>query len=481
MCCSLSRPNIVRCQKSMLNLSVIKKIILPSILAMFFIAIFSIHSLNKHSSFSTNALDLGIHTQAIYLFSNSFSPYSSILHMPYLADHFGLITFFLSFLYRFFPEASTLLILQAILIGISSIFIYLIALDKLKNIFISFLITLCYLASPSIISAVDFDFHLATISVFPLALILYSWYFKKNKLYWISLLIGIAFKEDIQIFIFGLGIYQLIQKQYKQGLATVIFAVISFYIIKFIFMPSLWVGAENLDIGTSILPFNDPITLIYLLFTKPTVFSDQIFNSQIKLDTIDFVYRQFGFLSLLSPLSWLTIFPALFLRFSSLATHFWISNFHYNANLVPFMAVSAILALGKFKIPLTVTTTLLVFFLITGGLAPNKMIWITIQNPFQDFSRFEYLKNSLKNIPSTAKISAQSPIVPHLANREKIYMFPDLSDANYIILDTKVDSYPLENEELNKKIQELENSPLWQVEKKKTLLIFRKTLNNQLP
>lgn len=452
-----------------------QKIILPVLLAALFTVIFSVHSLSRHNTFNSHALDLGIHTQASFLFAKNLLPFSSILHMPYLADHFGLIMLILSPIYKLFPSAATILVLQALLVSLSSIFIYAIALDKLRNVLLSSLITLSYLAAPGVLSAINFDFHLATISVFPLSLMLYAWYFKKFKLYWTSLILGITFKEDIQIFIFGLGIYQLIQKQHKQGAITLLLAASSFYLIKFQIMPSLWFGVENLDIGTSLLPLTDPFTLIYLFLLRPNIFMDQIFNSPVKLNTIDFVYRQFAFLPLLSPLSWFTVFPALFLRFSSLATHFWTSSFHYNANLTPFLAVSAILALKKFRIPFFPVIILLIFFLITGGLTPNGMIWRTMQNPFQDPSRFRHIEDDLQTIPASAAVSAQSPLVPHIANREKIYMFPEIYDAEYIVLDPSLSNYPLRPEELQSKIAALEKSKYWQIYKEtKSLIIFQK-------
>lgn len=453
----------------------VQKAILPSLLAILFVLLFSLHSLSRHLNFNSHALDLGIHSQAIYLFSKNLLPFSSILHMPYLADHFGLIMFFFSPIYILFPSAATILVLQSILVALSSIFIYLIALDKTKNVLLTFLITLSYLASPSIASAINFDFHLATISVFPLSLMLYAWHYKKPILYWSALFLSITFKEDVQVFIFGLGIYQLIKKQYAQGLATISFAATTFYLIKFQVMPFFWSGVENLDIGTSILPLNDPFALIYLFFLRPNIFLDQFFNSPVKLNTIDFVYRQFAFLSLASPLSWLTVFPALFLRFSSSATHFWTSSFHYNTNLIPFLAVSAAYAIKKFQIPTIPAIILLFFFLITGGLAPNSLIWRTIQKPFSDPLRFQYIQSSIEDIPSESSVSAQSPLVPHLANRKNIYMFPEIYDSEYIVLDTSLSSYPLTPAELNRKISFLKKSKYWRVKNEiKSLVVFQK-------
>lgn len=452
-----------------------QKIIIPSLLAVLFTIIYSYHSLYRHLTFNSHALDLGIHTQAAFLFSQELLPFSSLLHMPYLADHFGVITFLLSPIYKIFPDAITLLIIQAIFVGLSNIPIYLIALDKLKSVILSLLISLSYLTAPSILSAINFDFHLTTISVLPLSLILASWYFKKWALYVAFLFFAVLFKEDVQIFIFGLGVYSLFMHLRRIGILTIIFSLTSFYLIKFQIMPFFWSGVESFDIGSSILPLSDPVLLVYLLITNPKIFIDQIFNSPIKLGTIDFVYRQFAFLPLLSPLSWLTVFPALFLRFSSTATHFWTSGFHYNANLIPFLAASAIFAIAKFNLPKNAISLLLIFFLITGGLAPNTLIWTTLTLNINDASRFSYINNEIKNLPSSVSISAQSPIVPHLANRERIYMYPEIYDAEYLVLDTSLSGYPLTKDELQEKIKLLKKSSFWKiVGSKKDLIIFKR-------
>lgn len=452
-----------------------QRIILPSLLAVLFIIIFSLHSLNRHFSFNSHAFDLGIYTQATYLYSQGLTPFSTLKHMTILADHFGPVLFLISPVYKLFPTASTLLILQAVFVSLSSIPIYLIALDKLKNTILSLLITLAYLTSVGITSAVNFDFHLATISVLPLSLVLYCWYFKRWKLYWITLLFSLTFKEDVSLFIVGLGLFQLLEKKIKLGLSTATFALVSIYIIKFQIMPFLWKGGESAYLSTSTLPLDSPIDLFLLFIIKPTMFTDQIFNSPVKMQTIDALYRQFAFLPVLSVFSWLTVFPSLLLRFSSNYTQTWTNTWHHSANLVPFLAVSAIFALSKFKIPNLPVVILLLFFLVTGGLTPNGMIWTTIQNPIQNFSRFQYMQNAIKNIPNSAAVSAQSPLVPHLANRKDIYLFPEVYGAEYIVLDTSLSSYPMGYDELKNKISTLRKSKYWQVKTEdKNLIVFRK-------
>lgn len=449
-------------------------LILPSLLATLFFIIFTTHTLYRHFTFNSHPFDLGIYTQAIYLYGQGQLAFSSLKHMILLADHFGLILAFLSPIYKLFPQATTLLIIQSLFVTLSSIPIYLIAIDKIKSLWASLLLTISYLTSVGILSAINFDFHLSTISVLPLSLILYSWYFKKWKLYWSSLLLSVTFKEDVPLFILGTGLFVLIQKQIKLSILTMIFALASLYLIKFVAMPLLWKGAEAAYIQTSNLPLDSPIDLINLFIVRPGIFIDQIFNSPIKMQTINELYRQFIFLPFLSPLNWLTVFPSLFFRFSSTYTQAWTNSFHHSANLIPFLAISAILVIDKFRLPTQFVSYLLVFLLLTSSLSPHSFIWSTVWLDFNT-NHYSYIRSNLEKIPSDATISAQSPIIPHLANRERVYLFPEIYDAQYLVLDKSLSSYPMAHGDLENKIAIFSRSTNWKIFlQHRSLIIFQR-------
>lgn len=85
------------------------------------------------------------------------------------------------------------------------------------------------------------------------------------------------------------------------------------------------------------------------------------------------------------------------------------------------------------------------------------------------------LYDALKLIPDTAKLSAQSFIVPHVAMRDYIYQYPVVNDASYIIFMTGESSYPLNDEEFGKKTEEYLASTAWEnIYKKNNTFIFRK-------
>jgi hypothetical protein len=58
-------------------------------------------------------------------------------------------------------------------------------------------------------------------------------------------------------------------------------------------------------------------------------------------------------------------------------------------------------------------------------------------------------------IPPGAPLSTQSNLYPHLAHREKAYLFPAINDAEYIFLDVTSSTYPIALRELNEWMQGL--------------------------
>ncbi len=82
----------------------------------------------------------------------------------------------------------------------------------------------------------------------------------------------------------------------------------------------------------------------------------------------------------------------------------------------------------------------------------------------------------LAKIPADAKVSAQSPLCPHLAFREYIYHYPFIGDANYIaLIPAEANKYPLTDETYQKAIDDFLASGDWQIaEKNEAILILKK-------
>ena len=64
-------------------------------------------------------------------------------------------------------------------------------------------------------------------------------------------------------------------------------------------------------------------------------------------------------------------------------------------------------------------------------------------------SRFE------GQIPPEAAVSAQSRLLPHLSQRERIYMFPRMDDADYAFVDVSEESWPVHPNDVKRQIDEM--------------------------
>jgi len=69
------------------------------------------------------------------------------------------------------------------------------------------------------------------------------------------------------------------------------------------------------------------------------------------------------------------------------------------------------------------------------------------------------LNKVINSLPENARISTQNAIIPHLSHLDDIYIFPNLGNSEYILLNLKIDSYwPLQNKkEFNFYLEKIKN------------------------
>src|SRR5690606_36251678 len=69
----------------------------------------------------------------------------------------------------------------------------------------------------------------------------------------------------------------------------------------------------------------------------------------------------------------------------------------------------------------------------------------------------------IKTIPPKAKVSASDHLLSHLAQRQSIYLFPDVKDAEYIIFSVYDNYFMLSHMENEKRRNEYLFSPDWEI------------------
>ena len=96
----------------------------------------------------------------------------------------------------------------------------------------------------------------------------------------------------------------------------------------------------------------------------------------------------------------------------------------------------------------------------------------------------EAIYSALKIIPEDAAISASNVIVPHVANREKIYLYPVVKDAEYLaILSHGRDLYPVDSMAFPQMMNELRQNPQNEIiyDENDFLIIKRNSISSEKP
>ena len=188
---------------------------------------------------------------------------------------------------------------------------------------------------------------------------------------------------------------------------------------------------------------------------------------------------------------WAPIFAWMFLPiflYKMLAANYfmWGTLHHYSlefAILTPILVVWAFREnpLRRFILPLAallaqIMQLSLLDSRVSKWYAPERHRWYARQHYESEYD-YATIHEALAQIPSKVPVSAVSCVIPHLPSREKLYHFPSIGEAQYIILllGQNPCSYPLSPGDYFTRIDSLKQSGTWAVfHESPSLIILKK-------
>src|SRR3954468_4071930 len=94
-------------------------------------------SVEIHQGYGTSAFDVGLYDQGIWLLSRFKAPFVTLMGRNLFGDHTSFTLLLLVPVYWLFPGASTLLVVQALVIALAAVPVYLLALRRTGSIVIA--------------------------------------------------------------------------------------------------------------------------------------------------------------------------------------------------------------------------------------------------------------------------------------------------------------------------------------------------------
>lgn len=429
------------------------------LLALLFTAVTFTFLVNKHNAFNTRTYDFARFDQAIWGVLNGRLLFSSIDYRSILGNHFSPYMALLAPLFWLWPDERMLFLVQAASVAVGGLMLALMLRRRYAALAPWFLLAI-YL-NPALHAMVLFEFRRVVLAFPYLALALYALDIKKYWLLLIALFVALLCKEDIGLFVFGVGLFLLIvRREWRWGIALLILGFVWAVGV------SLWVIPAFREPGTEYPQLfyfsylgNSYSEIGATLQADPLIILRQLFDVS-RLQAIGRFLLPLGIFLPFLAVEWLLIvLPTLGLLLLSGDVEMFTLQKWYTAPLLPVFFAAVAIGLGhldkrwaRWATVWLLLAVLLGYYLL--GSLPGGRRYSIDEFKVTDHDRAGLLMVSA--VPDTVSVATQPHYVPHLAHREQIFHYPWIKigqeNIDYFLLDRQSDPYPFSKDDMNGEI-----------------------------
>ena len=491
----------------------IQKKHIPYIFLAFFGLLISYIGIYNHYLFKTFTYDYANYNFAFWDYSHfRISPLPTF-RGNFLQDHFSFtLMYFIPvyWLLNWLTGSYTLIIIQNSLIVLAAWYSYKLIRLKTNNPWLTNGVILYFFLLFGRYSAFGTDVNLAIMSACFVPVFLYYFEIRKYLIAFVILILSLFSRENMPIwFIFIFVVLILSHWKEKKAViysvAGIVVSIIYFILLFKVFIP----GIETPGVKYTLFNYSAlgagpgealQFTLLHPFETIKLFFVNHLNNpeyNKVKLEFYIVYLISGGFILLFRPKYLIWFVPIVAQKVLNDDFFRWGLATYYSVEIVTLLPISVFLALGSLKTLKFQNTLAGLACICSFAMTIHKMDSSNHQVPwtfykakikFYDKSFYEApfnvkkVNQLLKQIPEDAKVSASNVITPHLAQRQSIYFFPTVSDADYIVFSMLDNNYLMSAEENDKRRNNYLNSPEWQIVGKEypVFLLKKKILANSL-
>ena len=384
-------------------------------------------SLSEYRRLVSPSWDLGIFDQAVRGYAHGGLPIVDIKGPGFdlLGDHFSPLLAALAPVYAVFPDARTLLVLQALLISVSVVPVTS-AAWRLLGAWPGVALGAAYAFSWGFQSTVAAQFHEIALAVplvaFSLSALVQQRY-RRAALWAVPL---VLVKEDLGLTVALIGLVIFLRGARRIGVALGAFGVLSFVATILVILPSIngqgWEYWSNLS---------------------ATGHDGAFAGWGTKLGTLALLVVLSAGLALRSPLV-LPAVPTLAWRFAGSVPFYWGHKYHYSAILMPIVFLALVDAVratrGSARLPLRVYSRVAapVALLVALVLLPFFPLRdLARHETYQPAARAESAAGALAAVPDGVTVETDIGLMSHLTSRTTVYFIgnPGNPAAQYLVID----------------------------------------------
>jgi uncharacterized membrane protein len=428
---------------------------------------FSVLSIRPHLALKTHMADLGQMDLAIWNTAHGrfVQEIKGEQISTRLTDHVEPIFALVSLVFWIWDDVRALLVLQSAVIALGAWPVYQMARARLRSFTdesqasaAGIVFTLVYLLFPALEAANMAEFHAAPLAVLPIAWAL--WYVEQSK--WgrfaVACLAVAAIKEEMALLSFLLGAWAIVYRRdgRRVGFMIAFASLVWFGVATFVIIPAyaapVYGEAQSVYFQRYGALGDSAGDIARSLFTRP-VLVWAIITEPARLGYLGGLLASVGGLALLGPELLLLSAPILAANLLSAYPAQYSGELHYSAPLVPYFVAAAIIgaaratrSLCRWRLwPSTshkrpeLALGLVLGWLLLWSVGYHRVKgWTPLGGEFrwpELTAHHRLAERFFHQIPKDAPISVTTALYPHLSHRERIYKFPALGDAAYVLLE----------------------------------------------
>jgi uncharacterized membrane protein len=399
-------------------------------------------TVTRHLTFKTHALDLGYYVQVVWQLAHAHAPYVTLPPMHAWGDHLSPVLYLLAPLDRLAPGAVPLLLAQTVILAAGAFAAFGYARHRLAVPGAAAAFAGLYLVNPSLHGMNVRDVHPAAFAL-PL-LVAAAFAFDRGRHAWcaLALILTLATREDAAIAVVGFGIWlALARGRWRVGAAVAGLSVLVLAVDVAWLMPSFRGSPyphlhRYAHLGAS-LP-----DILVTLFLRPWRWLSVVFTGP-KLLYLAELLAPLGLLPLLAPRALAAALPPLAVNLLSRDPILFSYRSQYQAFVLPFLILAAMEGYRRLApAPAAAAPAarrgaprmLGIAYLFSALLTARTVNELTVTRWWigEDTRRLHAL---VARVPAGVAVSVNERMVPHLAARPEVYIFParGAAPADYVL------------------------------------------------
>jgi uncharacterized membrane protein len=411
-------------------------------------AAFAALSVLRHDSFETGRFDLGNMVQAVWSTAHGHVLQVTNLHggqVSRLGAHVDPILVVFAPLWWLWPSPSLLLTAQAIAVALGALPLYWLTDKHTGSERAALGLSLSYLLFPAAEWMTLNEFHPVALAC-PL-LLFAIWYLDEDRLglFAAFALLAVLTREEIGLVVAGLGIwYALGRRRWAAGGALVAAGIGASILAIEVVIPHFRHGAASSFFGRYDAVGGSAGGIVHKAFTHPGKLISVAFDHRGAHYLLDLLLPII-LLALLAPLLLVALVPELALNLLSSVDAQKSIHFHYVAGVIPILFAAAAIGLGRLGrwAGAAATAAVLATLFANYALGPIPL-WrfvpggATLQAKSAHLSRHDRIAaRELALIPPNAVVSATNSLGAHLSARRRIFSFPFVRGAQWVVVDER--------------------------------------------